>query len=69
VVANAVDVAGGDVTELGEAPWRRGRYRVRVRVDGEPVVARSFESAEWFNQLDVVSDADGSVELTRGRAA
>ncbi|AZH25434.1 hypothetical protein [Haloplanus aerogenes] len=68
-VANTVEVAAGEVAELGTTPWRRGRYRVTVRLDGEPVIATAFQSTEWFNQLDVVIDADGSVELNRGRAA
>jgi hypothetical protein len=42
---------------------------VTVQVDAEPVLAREFQSEEWFNQLDVFIAADGSVELNRGRAA
>jgi len=68
-VANTVEVAPGDVAELGTTPWRRGRYRVTVRLDGDPVIATAFQSTEWFNQLDVVIDGDGSAELNRGRAA
>jgi len=69
LVANTVEVAAGAVEEVGETPWKRGRYRVTVRLDGEPVIAREFRSEEWFNQLDVFVAADGSVELNRGRAA
>jgi hypothetical protein len=69
VVADAVEVASGAVEEIGETPWRSGRYRVTVQVDGVPVLAREFRSEEWFNQLDVFIAADGSVELNRGRAA
>ena len=69
VIENTVDVDGDDVAELGTTPWRRGRYRVIARVDGEQALNRTFRSDEWFNQLDVVIDADGSVELNRGRAA
>ena len=53
VVANTVEVASGAVERLGQTPWRRGRYRVTVQVDGAPVLAREFQSEEWFNQLDV----------------
>ncbi|MEF8855892.1 MAG: hypothetical protein V5A16_00570 [Haloplanus sp.] len=84
VIENTVDVASEGVAELGTAPWRRGRYRVTARVDsveprstgsrtqsgdGEPALSETFRSTEWFNQLDVVIEADGSVELNRGRAA
>jgi len=69
VVSNAVKVAGGEVATLGETPWRRGRYRVTVRVDGNPEIAESFRSTAWFNQLDAVVDTDGTAELHRGRAA
>ncbi|WP_251341422.1 hypothetical protein [Haloplanus halophilus] len=69
VVANAVTVAAGDVAEVGEAPWRRGRYRVTVRVDGEARIAREFRATEPFNQLDAVVAADGTVALNRGLAA
>lgn len=69
VVANTVEVASKDVEELGQLPWKSGRYRVTVQVDGEPVLAREFRSEDWFNQLDVFIASDGSVELNRGRAA
>jgi hypothetical protein len=69
VIENTVDVGGGDVVELGTTPWRRGRYRVVARVDGATMLDETFRSTEWFNQLDVVIDADGTVELNRGRAA
>lgn len=69
VVANAVTVGAGDVATVGETPWRRGRYRVTVRVDGEARVARQFRATEPFNQLDAVVAADGSVTLNRGLAA
>jgi hypothetical protein len=69
VVASTVEVASGAVERIGETPWRSGRYRVTVQVDGEPVFAREFRSEEWFNQLDVFIADDGSVELNRGRAA
>jgi hypothetical protein len=77
-----VDAEG--VAELGTAPWRPGRYRVTARVDGvehdstggrpaaddgEPALDGTFRSEGWFNRLDVVVDADGSVELNRVRAA
>lgn len=68
-VANTVDVESASVAELGQLPWRSGRYRVTVQVDDETVIAREFRSDEWFNQLDVVVDSDGSVELNRARAA
>lgn len=68
-VANTISVPGNEHAELGEMPWRRGRYRVTVQVDGTVVLAREFESEEWFNQLDVVIPRDGRVELNRGRAA
>lgn len=69
VIENTVTVDAEGVTELGTTPWRAGRYRVTVRIDGEPALDETFESDEWFNQLDVVIDADGSAELNRGRAA
>jgi len=69
VIENAVDVAAEGVAELGTTPWRSGRYRVTARVDGKPVIDTAFQSDEWFNQLDVVIGADGSVELNRARAA
>ena len=69
VIEGTVEVAAGGVAELGTTPWRRGRYRVTARVDGESALSETFRSNEWFNQLDVVIGADGSVELNRGRAA
>lgn len=68
-VANTVEVAAGGTAELGEMDWQRGRYRVAVQVDGDPVLTETFRSADWFNQLDVVVARDGSVTLNRGRAA
>jgi hypothetical protein len=69
VIENTVTVDAEGVSELGTTPWRAGRYRVTARVDGEPTLDEAFESDEWFNQLDVVIDADGSAELNRARAA
>jgi hypothetical protein len=69
LVANTVEVASEAVEEIGETPWRSGRYRVSVQVDGDPVIAREFRSEEWFNQLDVFVTEGGSVELDHGRAA
>jgi hypothetical protein len=69
VIDGDVEVASEDVAEVGSAPWRPGRYRVRARVDGDPALDRSFRSEEPFNQLDVVIDGDGEAELTRGLAA
>jgi hypothetical protein len=69
VIENEVEVAAEGVAELGTTPWRRGRYRVTARVDGEAALDETFESDEWFNQLDVVVRADGSAELNRARAA
>jgi len=69
VIENTVAVGGGDVMELGTTPWQPGRYRVVAHVDGVAALDETFRSTEWFNQLDVVVDADGSVELNRGRAA
>jgi len=43
-VANTVDVPAGETAELGTTPWRRGRYRVTVRLDGDPVIATAFQS-------------------------
>jgi hypothetical protein len=68
-VANTVDVASKETTQLGQMSWKSGQYRVTVQVDGDVVFAREFQSDEWFNQLDVFIDSDGSVELNRGRAA
>ncbi|AXG06949.1 hypothetical protein DU500_11215 [Haloplanus rubicundus] len=69
VIENAVTVDAEGVAELGTTPWRPGRYRVTARVDGESALDETFRSEEWFNQLDVVVGADGSVELNRARAA
>lgn len=69
VVANTVTVGAADVAEVGEMPWRRGRYRVTVRVDGEPRLAREFRATDPFNQLDAVVTTDRSVALNRGLAA
>jgi len=69
VIENGVEVAAEGVAELGTTPWRRGRYRVRARIDGEQALDETFESDEWFNQLDVVVGPDGSAELNRARAA
>lgn len=69
VIENEVEVAAEGVVELDTTPWRRGRYRVTARVDGEAALEETFESDEWFSQLDVVVRADGSAELTRARAA
>ncbi|GAB6860343.1 hypothetical protein JCM17092_04320 [Haloplanus litoreus] len=69
VVANTVTVGAGGVAEVGETPWRRGRYRVTVRLDGEARLAREFRATEPFNQLDAIVAADGSVALNRGLAA
>jgi hypothetical protein len=68
-VANTVDVATEGTARLGQMPWQSGRYRVTVQLDEDVVFAREFQSDEWFNQLDVFIDSDGSVELNRGRAA
>jgi hypothetical protein len=84
VIEGTVTVDPEGVAELGTAPWRAGRYRVTARIDGvehdstesrpaaddgEPALDETFRSEEWFNQLDVVVGADGSVELNRARAA
>jgi hypothetical protein len=68
-VSNTVEVASEGTARLGEMPWKRGRYRVTVQVDGDVVLAEEFRSDEWFNQLDVVVASDGSIALNRGRAA
>lgn len=68
-VANTVEVASKAHAELGQMPWKRGRYRITVQVDDDVVIAREFQSNEWFNQLDVSIDSDGSVKLNRARAA
>lgn len=68
-VATTVDVPSKDTAELGQMPWKSGQYRVTVQLDGDVVFAREFRSDEWFNQLDVFIDSNGSVELNRGRAA
>lgn len=68
-VANTVEVATGETAELGQMAWKSGPYRVTVQVDGDVVLASEFRSENWFNQLDVFIDSDGSVELNRGRAA
>lgn len=68
-VANTVDVASKETTKLGQMPWKSGQYRITVQLDGDVVFAEEFQSEEWFNQLDVFIDSDGSVELNRGRAA
>jgi hypothetical protein len=68
-VANTVDVASKETSQLGQMPWKSGQYRVTVQLDGDVVLAREFRSDEWFNQLDVFIDSDGSVELNRARAA
>jgi hypothetical protein len=69
VIEGTVTVDAEGVAELGTTPWRAGRYRVTARVDGEPALDETVRAEEWFNQLDVVVDADGSVELNRARAA
>jgi hypothetical protein len=69
VIENEVEVAAEGVAELGTTPWRRGRYRVTARVDGEGALDETFESDEWFNQLDVVVGPNGAAELNRARAA
>lgn len=83
VIENTVTVDTNGVAELGTTPWRRGRYRVIADVDraerrstGSPpatddgrTLDRTFRSDDHFNQLDVVVDADGAIELRRGRAA
>lgn len=68
-VANTVDVASKETARLGQLPWKSGQYRVTVQLDDDLVFAREFQSDDWFNQLDVFIDSDGSVELNRGRAA
>jgi hypothetical protein len=68
-VASTVDVASKETTQLGQMPWKSGQYRVTVQVDNDRVLAKEFRSDEWFNQLDVFIDSDGTVELNRGRAA
>jgi hypothetical protein len=69
VIEGTVTVDAESVAELGTTPWRPGRYRVTARIDGEPALDETFRSDDWFNQLDVVVGADGSVELNRARAA
>jgi len=68
-VANTVDVASGEVGELGTMPWKEAVYRVTVHVDGELALAREFHSSERFNLLDVFVAENGTVELHRGVAA
>ena len=71
-VAETVDVGSGEVERLGEMSPDGGSgdpYRVTVRMDGDPVLAREFRPDRWFNQLDVVISSDGTVELSRARAA
>lgn len=68
-VASTVDVANKETTQIGQMPWKSGQYRVTVQVDNDRVLAKEFRSDEWFNQLDVFIDSDGTVELNRGRAA
>jgi hypothetical protein len=68
-VANTVDVPSKGTAQLGQMAWKSGQYRVTVQLDGDVVFAGEFQSDEWFNQLDVFIDSDGSVELNRGRAA
>ena len=68
-VANTVEVASEATAELGQMPWKSGQYRVTVQIDGDVVLAEEFRSDDWFNQLDVFIDSDGSVELNRARAA
>jgi hypothetical protein len=68
-VANTVKVASKETAQLGQMSWESGQYRVTVQVDSDMVLAREFCSDDWFNQLDVLIDSDGSVELNRGRAA
>jgi hypothetical protein len=71
-VAETVDVGSGEVERLGEMSPDGGSgdpYRVTVRMDGDPVLAREFRPDRWFNQLDVVISSDGTVELNRARAA
>jgi hypothetical protein len=69
VIEGTATVDAEGVAELGTTPWRPGRYRVTAHVDGDPALDETFASEEWFNQLDVVVDADGAAELNRGRAA
>lgn len=68
-VASTVDVASKETTQIGQMPWKSGQYRVTVQVGNDRVLAKEFRSDEWFNQLDVFIDSDGTVELNRGRAA
>lgn len=68
-VANTVEVASKETAHLGRMAWKSGLYRITVQVDDDTVLVREFRSEEWFNQLDVFIASDGSVELTRGRAA
>lgn len=68
-VAKTVEVATEATAELGQMPWKSGQYRITVQMDGNVEFAREFRPDEWFNQLDVFIDSDGSVELNRGRAA
>jgi len=67
-VANTVEVASKATARLGQIPWKGGQYRITVQMDDDVVFTREFHSDEWFNQLDVFIDTDGSVELNRGRA-
>lgn len=68
-VASTVDVASKATDQIGQMPWKSGQYRVTVQVDNDRALAKEFRSDEWFNQLDVFIDSDGTVELNRGRAA
>jgi hypothetical protein len=68
-VANTVEVSSEEVAQLGEMAWKDGQYRVTVQVDGDVVLANEFRSEDWFNQLDVFIDEDGTVELDKARAA
>jgi hypothetical protein len=68
-VASTVEVASESTAQLGEMPWKSGQYRITVQMDGDVVLAEEFRSEDWFNQLDVFIDNDGTVELNRARAA
>jgi len=68
-VANTVEVASKEIAQLEEMAWKSGQYRVTAQVDGDVVLANEFRSEDWFNQLDVFIDEDGSAELDKARAA
>lgn len=65
VISETVQIEPEASVKLGETAWREGRYRVAVRLDGDPALVKTFESDNSFNFLGISIDSENSVSIDR----